>query len=182
MIFFNKNLEHDRNFLKLQTQLNYSYWVACDVDTYYENSKSSINNFEYAKLQKQHSLALDIFNNINIYDFYIGLEHKRCLEALRIFVESGINDFYFSSRKKFKDSESEEINLLYLTNIEKEFRSVYLNYLHPKEAEGYIMKSYAFFEKGVFWSAPTLFTAEQVAAGAFLSEKTICCFAKSQFS
>ena len=149
MIFFNKNLDYDKEFLKLQTQLNYSYWIACDVDTYYENSKSSINSFEYARLQKQHNLALDIFNNIDIGNFYIGPEHKRCLEALRIFIESGISDFHFSGRKKFKDSESEEINLLYLINIEKEFRSVYLNYLHPKEAEGYIMKSYAFFEKGV---------------------------------
>ena len=149
MIFFNKNLEDDRNFLKLQTQLNYSYWIACDVDSYYENSKSSINSFEYERLQNQHNLALDIFNNIDIGNFYIGPEHKRCLEALRIFIESGISDFHFSGRKKFKDSESEEINLLYLINIEKEFRSVYLNYLHPKEAEGYIMKSYAFFEKGV---------------------------------
>ena len=149
MIFFNKNREDDRNFLKLQTQLNYSYWIACDVDSYYENSKSNINSFEYAKMQKQHALALDMFNNIDIDEFYIGPEHKRCLEALKIFVESGLDDFHFSGRKKFKDSESEEINLLYLTNIEKEFRSVYLNYLHPREAEGYIMKSYAFFEKGV---------------------------------
>ena len=149
MIFFNKNLEDDRRFLKLQTQLNYSYWIACDADSYYENSKSNINSFEYAKMQKQHTLALDIFNNIDIDEFYIGPDHKRCLEALKIFVESGLDDFHFSGRKKFKDSESEEINLLYLTNIEKEFRSVYLNYLHPKEAEGYIMKSYTFFEKGV---------------------------------
>ena len=149
MIFFNNNPEDDRNFLKLQTQLNYSYWIACDADSYYENSKSNINSFEYAKMQKQHALALDMFNNIDIDEFYIGPEHKRCLEALKIFVESGLDDFHFSGRKKFKDSESEEINLLYLTNIEKEFRSVYLNYLHPREAEGYIMKSYAFFEKGV---------------------------------
>ena len=149
MIFFNNNPEDDRNFLKLQTQLNYSYWIACDADSYYENSKSNINSFEYAKMQKQHALALDIFNNIDIDEFYIGPEHKRCLEALKIFVESGLDDFHFSGIKKFKDSESEEINLLYLTNIEKEFRSVYLNYLHPREAEGYIMKSYAFFEKGV---------------------------------
>jgi len=149
MIFFNKNLDYDKEFLKLQTQLNYSYWIACDVDTYYENSKANINSFEYTKLQKQHNLALGIFNNIDIDEFHIGPEHKRCLEALRIFIESGLSDFHFSGRKKFKDSESEEINLLYLINIEKEFRSVYLNYLHPKEAEGYIMKSYAFFEKGV---------------------------------
>lgn len=148
MIFFNKNLEDDRRFLKLQTQLNYSYWIACDANSYYENSKSNINSFEYAKMQKQHTLASDMLNNIDIDKFYIGPEHKRCLEALKIFVESGLDDFHFSGRKKFKDSESEEINLLYLTNIEKEFRSVYLNYLHPKEAEGYIMKSYAFFEKG----------------------------------
>ena len=69
MNFYNTNLEHDKNFLKLQTQLNYCYWIACDVDTYYENSKSNINSFEYAKLQKQHNLALDIFNNIDIDKF-----------------------------------------------------------------------------------------------------------------
>jgi len=149
MNFFNKNLEYDRNFLKFQTQLNYAYWIACDADSYYENSKSNINSVEYAKMQKQHTLASDMLNNIDIDDFYIGPEHKRCLKALKIFVESGLDDFHFSGIKKFKDSESEEINLLYLTNIEKEFRSVYLNYLHPNEAEGYIMKSYAFFEKGV---------------------------------
>ena len=118
MIFFNKNLDYDKEFLKLQTQLNYSYWIACDVDTYYENSKANINSFEYTKLQKQHNLALGIFNNIDIDEFHIGPEHKRCLEALRIFIESGLSDFHFSGRKKFKDSESEEINLLYLINIE----------------------------------------------------------------
>ena len=49
MKFFNKNIKHDREFLELQTKLNFSYWIASDIDHFYESNKKNINNYEIIK-------------------------------------------------------------------------------------------------------------------------------------
>ena len=148
MIFFNQNPEHDRNFLKIQTQLNLSYWIAADISHYYELSKTNVNTYEYKKLLAQYQEALSLSEGIDIDNLNIGKDHKYCLKALEKFIKYCFLEFDFSKTSRFKDSESEETNFLHMHDIETEFQKTYMEYLHPCEMETYMMRSFLFFGKG----------------------------------
>ena len=148
MIFFNKNPEHDKNFLEIQTKINFCYWIAHDIDHFYQASKDSLNTFEYTKLKNQLNEIFNIFESINITKSDISKNHKECLYALRNFTDSCLKDFDFINNPKFQDSESEEINLLNLLYAEKNFHKIYLHHLHPKEMEAYVLRSFSLFSKG----------------------------------
>ena len=148
MIFFNQNPEHDKNFLEIQTKINFCYWIAHDIDHYYQASKESLNTFEYTKLKNQLNDAFNIFRQIDIENSNMSENHKECLNALRNFTEHCLKDFDFTNNRILKDSESEEMNLLNLINTEKDFHQIYLNYLHPKEMEAYVLKSFSLFSQG----------------------------------
>tara|TARA_Y100000385_G_scaffold284746_1_gene343351 strand:- start:180 stop:1109 length:930 start_codon:yes stop_codon:yes gene_type:complete len=148
MIFFNKNLEHDKKFLEIQTKINFCYWIAHDIDHFYQASKDSLNTFEYTKLKNQLNEIFNIFESIYITKSDISKNHKECLYALRKFTEGCLKDFDFINNTKFQDSESEEINLLNLLYAEKNFHTTYLHHLHPKEMEAYVLRSFSLFSKG----------------------------------
>lgn len=148
MKFFNKNNNHDREFIKLQTKLNYSYWIAADIEHYYQNNKNNINRYEFEQLNIQYQKSLDIFNSVNIAATDISIEHKSALYALRSFVKACIEHCDIKHDGSLLDSESFEINIYEIIQIEKEFHKVFLNHLHPDEMETYVIQSYIFFEKG----------------------------------
>ncbi len=148
MKFFNKNIKHDREFLELQTKLNFSYWIASDIDHFYESNKKNINNYEFIKLSKQYQQSLDMFNSVDIAASNISIEHKSALYALRAFVKSCIEFCDVKHDRSLLDSETFETNILQTIQIEKEFHKIFLSYLHPDEMEAFIIKSYVFFEKG----------------------------------
>jgi len=148
MIFFNKNPEHDKNFLEIQTKINFCYWIAHDIDHFYQASKDSLNTFEYTKLKNQLNEIFNIFESINITKSDISKNHKECLYALRNFTDSCLKDFDFINNPKLQDSESEEINLLNLLYAEKNFHEIYLHHLHSKEMEAYVLRSFSLFSKG----------------------------------
>ena len=148
MIFFNKNPEHDKNFLEIQTKINFCYWIAHDIDHFYQASKDSLNTFEYTKLKNQLNQIFNIFENINISSSDMNKKHKECLYALRDFTDSCLKEFDFVNNPKFQDSESEEINLLNLLYAEKNFHKIYLHHLHPKEMEAYVLRSFSLFSEG----------------------------------
>ena len=148
MIFFNQNPEHDKNFLEIQTKINFCYWIAHDIDHFYQASKDSLNTFEYTKLKNQLNEIFNIFESINITKSDISKNHKECLYALRNFTDSCLKDFDFINNPKLQDSESEEINLLNLLYAEKNFHEIYLHHLHSKEMEAYVLRSFSLFSKG----------------------------------
>lgn len=148
MIFFYQNPEHDRNFLKIQTQLNLSYWIAADINHYYELSKTNVNTYEYKKLSTQYQSALSLFKSVNIDNSDTGEDHKNCLKALEKFIEYCLMEFDFSKTPRLQDSESEEVNYLHMYNLETEFHKTYMEYLIPCEMETYILRSFLFFGKG----------------------------------
>lgn len=148
MIFFNKNPKHDKNFLEIQTKINFCYWIAHDIDHFYQASKDSLNTFEYTKLKNQLNKIFNIFESINITKSDISKNHKECLYALRNFTDSCLKDFDFINNPKLQDSESEEINLLNLLYAEKNFHKIYLHHLYPKEMEAYILRSFSLFSQG----------------------------------
>ena len=149
MIFYNQNPEQDRRFLELQTKLNLSYWISADLDHYYQSSKENINTYQYKKLLEQRRISLDIINSINIGSENIGFNAKACLFALKKFVEGCIKFSDFTDTTKNTDSESEEINILHMNSIEKEFHDVYLDHLHPNEMESYMLRSFSSFGAGL---------------------------------
>ena len=148
MIFFNQNPEHDKNFLEIQTKINFCYWIAHDIDHFYQASKDSLNTFEYTKLKNQLNEIFNIFEDINISNSDMNKNHKECLYALRDFTDSCLKEFDFVKNPKLQDSESEEINLLNLLHVENKFHKIYLHYLHPKEMEAYVLKSFSLFSQG----------------------------------
>lgn len=148
MIFFNKNPKHDKNFLEIQTKINFCYWIAHDIDHFYQASKDSLNTFEYTKLKNQLNEIFNIFESVNITKSDISKNHKECLYALRNFTDSCLKDFDFINNPKLQDSESEEINLLNLLYAEKNFHKIYLHHLYPKEMEAYILRSFSLFSQG----------------------------------
>ena len=148
MKFFNKNIEHDKEFIELQTKLNFSYWIASDIDHFYESNKNNINNYEFMKLTKQYQQSLDIFNSVDIASTNISLKHKSVLYALRAFVKSCIEHCDIKHDRSLLDSETFETNIFQTIQTEKEFYKIFLRYLHPDEMEAFIIKSYIFFGKG----------------------------------
>ena len=147
MIFFNKNTKHDKQFLELQTRLNYSYWVASDAHHYYENSENTINTYEYKKLAKQFNSAIEMVEAISIPSINLGHEHAQCLRILKKYVLECINELNFIKNTKLKDSESEEIDMMNQLQIQEDFVKAYLPYLHPNEMESYMQKSFLIFAK-----------------------------------
>ena len=147
MIFFNKNTKHDKQFLELQTRLNYSYWVASDAHHYFENSENTINTYEYKKLVKQFNSAIEMVEGISISPINIGHDHAQCLRILKKFVLECINELNFSKNTKLKDSEAEEIDALNQLQIQEDFVKLYLPYLHPNELESYMQNSFLIFAK-----------------------------------
>ena len=147
MIFFNKNTKHDKQFLELQTRLNYSYWVASDAHHYFENSENTINTYEYKKLVKQFNSAIEMVEDISISSINLGHDHAQCLRILKKFVLECINELNFSKHIKLKDSESEEIDMMNQLQIQENFVKAYLPYLHPNEMESCMQKSFLIFSK-----------------------------------
>ena len=147
MIFFNKNTKHDKQFLELQTRLNYSYWIASDAHHYFENSENTINTYEYKKLVKQFNSAIKMAEDISISSTNLGHDHAQCLRILKKFVLECINELNFSKNIRLKDSESEEIDMMNQLQIQENFIKAYLPYLHPHEIESYMQKSFLIFAK-----------------------------------
>jgi hypothetical protein len=147
MIFFNKNTKHDKQFLELQTRLNYSYWVASDAHHYFENSENTINTYEYKKLVKQFNSSIEMAEDISISSTNLGHDHAQCLRILKKFVLECINELNFSKNIKLQDSESEEIDMMNQLQIQENFVKAYLPYLHPNEMESYMQKSFLIFSK-----------------------------------
>ena len=147
MIFYNKNTKHDKQFLELQTRLNYSYWVASDAHHYFENSENTINTYEYKKLVKQFNSAIEMVEGISISSINLGHDHAQCLRILKKFVLECINELNFSKNTKLKDSESEEIDMMNELQIQENFVKAYLPYLHPNEMESCMQKSFLIFSK-----------------------------------
>ena len=147
MIFFNKNTKHDKQFLELQTRLNYSYWIASDAHHYFENSENTINTYEYKKLVKQFNSAIKMAEDISISSTNLGHDHAQCLRILKKFVLECINELNFSKNIRLKDSESEEIDMRNQLQIQENFIKAYLPYLHPHETESYMQKSFLIFAK-----------------------------------
>ena len=147
MIFFNKNTKHDKQFLELQTQLNYSYWVASDAHHYFENSESSINTYEYKELVKQFNLSIEMAEDVSISSTSLSNDHAQSLRVLKKFVLECINELNFTKNTKLKDSESEEIEMMNQIQIQEDFVKAYLPYLHPNEMESYMQKSFLIFTK-----------------------------------
>ena len=147
MIFYNKNTKHDKQFLELQTRLNYSYWVASDAHHYFENSENTINTYEYKKLVKQFNSAIEMGEGISISSINLGHDHAQCLRILKKFVLECINELNFSKNTKLKDSESEEIDMMNELQIQENFVKAYLPYLHPNEMESCMQKSFLIFSK-----------------------------------
>ncbi len=147
MIFFNKNTKHDKQFLELQTRLNYSYWVASDAHHYFENSENTINTYEYKKLVKQFNSSIEMVEGISISSINLDHDHAQCLRILKKFVLECINELNFSKNTKLKDSESEEIDMMNQLQIQEDFVKAYLPYLHPNEMESYMQKSFLIFAK-----------------------------------
>ena len=146
MIFYNKNKEHDRQFLELQTKLNFSFWIASDAQHYFESYEKSINTYEYEQLVKQFNLASEVAKNIYIPSSNMSLDHIKCLNILKNFVLDSIDELNFS-KPSLKDSESEDIYLQNSIEFQENFTRNYLPYLHPNELESYMQKSYLLFMK-----------------------------------
>ena len=121
MIFFNKNTKHDKQFLELQTRLNYAYWVASDAHHYFENSENTINTYEYKKLVKQFNSSIEMVKDISISSINLGHVHAQCLRILKKYVLECINELNFSKNIKLKDSESEEIDMMNQLQIQENF-------------------------------------------------------------
>jgi hypothetical protein len=149
MIFFNQNQAQDKLFLKLQTKLNFAFWIVSDIDHYFENSAENINAYQHKQLLKQYQASINIFDSVDIKSAELGFDHKAALYALKGYVKHCINYCNFNTNKIQIDSESEEINLLEILEAEKKFHETYLKYLHPDEMESFIINSYSFFGKGV---------------------------------
>ena len=147
MIFFSKNIKHDKQFLELQTRLNYSYWVASDAHHYFENSENTINTYEYKKLIKQFNSSIKMAENVSISSKSLSNDHAQSLKILKKFVLESINELNFCKNTKLKDSESEEIDLMNQLQIQENFVEAYLPYLHPNEMESYMQKSFLIFAK-----------------------------------
>ena len=147
MIFFNKNTKHDKQFLELQTQLNYSYWVASDAHHYFENSENNINTYEYKELVKQFNLSIEMAEDVSISSTSLSNDHAQSLRILKKFVLECINELNFTKNTKLKDSESEEIEMMNQIQIQEDFVKAYLPYLHPNEMESYMQKSFLIFTK-----------------------------------
>ncbi len=147
MIFFNKNTKHDKQFLELQTRLNFAYWVASDAHHYFENAENNINTYEYVKLVKQFNSSIEMAEDISISSTNLDLDHGQSLKILKQFVLECINELNFSKNNKPKDSESEEINMMNQLQIQENFVEAYLPYLHPNELESYMQQSFLIFSK-----------------------------------
>ena len=149
MNFYNTNSDHDRKFLKLQTQLNFSYWIAADLEHYFDSCEKDINQLEYKVLLKQYELALDIFNNVDIDASELSVEQKDCLEIHKEHTYKCITEELNFFDKKLTDSESEEINTFHQINQHNNFQTQYMQYLHPNELESYLLRSYSYLGQAV---------------------------------
>ena len=147
MIFFNKNAKHDKQFLELQSRLNYAYWIASDAHHYFENTQNNINTYKYGKLVRQFNSSIEMAEDTFISSSNLGHDHAQSLTIQKKFVLECINDLNFSKNIKLKDSESEEINMMNQTQIQENFVKAYSPYLHPNEMESYMQKSFLIFSK-----------------------------------
>ena len=134
MKFFSKNIKQDREFIELQTRLNFSYWIASDIDHFYESNKKNINNYEFMKLSKQYQQSLDMFNSVDIAASNISIEHKSALYALRAFVKSCIEFCDIKHDRSLLDSETFETNILHTIARVIFTRSVRFRFFGPRNS------------------------------------------------
>ena len=149
MNFYNTNSDHDRKFLKLQTQLNFSYWIAADLEHYFDSCEKDINQWEYEKLLKQYGLALDVCNSVDIETFELSTEQRDCLIIHKEHTYKCITEELNFFDKKLADSESQEINAFHQINQHNNFQTQYMQYLHPNELESYLLRSYSYLGQAV---------------------------------
>ena len=142
MIFFNQNQSQDRNFIELQTQLNFSYWIAADLEHYFDSFKNDINQLEYKRLLKQYGIAVDLYKSVDISSESLSLEQNKCLQALKEHVYECLSKELNFFDKKLNDSESEESSIIYQIDRHDDFQKKYMHYLHTNEFESYLLRAY----------------------------------------
>jgi len=147
--FFNQNIEQDRIFLELQTKLNFSYWIAADLEHYFDSCEKDINQFEYKKLLKQYKLAFDVFNSVDIEASRLSNKQQQCLEIHKEYTYECLTEELNFFNKKLTDSESEEIRVSHAINKHNDFQAQYMKYLHPNELESYLLRSYSYLGHAV---------------------------------
>lgn len=142
MIFFNQNQSQDRNFIELQTRLNFSYWIAADLEHYFGSFKNNINQLEYKRLLKQYDIAVDFYKSTDISSTNLCLDQKKCLLTLKNHVcECLYKELNFFD-EKLHDSELEELNIICQIDRHDNFQKKYMYYLHTNEFECYLLRAY----------------------------------------
>ena len=188
MKFFNINLEQDITYLKASNKYNLAYWVASDVDHYVDNKKNISAN-EYNRLINQYKIALEIFSEGDQLAETLSDNHQSCAKALRGFVRQSIENFNFFSRKEIQYSESKDIKLLMMVDMEKDFHKEFVRYLLPHQAESFVMKSYEYMTSaaegllgldGCFDSERIYKSQRKIVDNFRLAKKTIDCALENQ--
>jgi len=143
MVFFGKNNLHDYIFLKVLYKYHYAYWVAADVD-HYVDSSINVSPYQYYKLIDQFNKGIKFLHDANKESQCLKGDHKKCLDALFSYVAISIKNFKFFDFNIKNNSELREILYLEVLDHEKDFHSVYSNYLADNSLEKAMIQGYTF--------------------------------------
>lgn len=149
MNFYGRNIAKDRNFLNLYTKLNHAFWIASDIDHYYDTYKNDISNIEFLKIKREFQETVNNVKNINLYLYPASKEQLECLKLVKHFLIESMMQLEINKNSSLHDSESEAIALQYACELQNNFFENISKYLYHNEMEFYLQSSYKLFQNAL---------------------------------
>jgi len=146
MNFYNKDINQDRFYLEISTKYNTAYWITSDLYHYVTSYPDDFNEYEYEKMLAQYSLAAQIMHESDDLAQFVTGEHRRCLNAQRVFIEACLIDFRID--KIFLpslDSETTEVQMRFMEDCFERYSNQYKRCLLTESCEYVLLDSFKYF-------------------------------------
>ena len=93
MKFFYTNPDQDKIYLKVDTLINISYWIASDALHFASKQVKEINKYEYNNLKSQYEIASNLYKDAKDLSESLTDDHSKCSDILLNHSKKSVDEF-----------------------------------------------------------------------------------------
>ena len=147
MRFFYTNPDQDKLYLKVNTLINISYWIASDAFHFASKQVKEINKYEYNNLQFQYDLANSLYKDAKDLSGSLTGDHNKSAELLLNHSIKSFDEFQIDKifMPEITSNDLDKLDIHDAIFDEDLFYSSYKKFLTPGDIESDFIKAELIF-------------------------------------
>ena len=147
MKFFYTNPDQDKLYLKVNTLINISYWIASDAFHFASKQVKEINKYEYNNLQSQYDLANNLYKDAKDLSESLTGDHHKSAELLLNHSIKSFDEFQIDKifMPEITSNELDKLDIQDAIFDEDLFYASYRKFLTPGDIESDFIKAELIF-------------------------------------